>query len=116
MRDGALVTEQGSGAPKFRRNSVTLRDMASCALACRRRWFLKGKLGVEMKKARAAATVMGAFGIAAVASGCVQHAGGEGGEGSSRQTVTLDPGALIYQPPTVRVGGGGEGGEGGEGR
>lgn len=116
MREGALATERGSGAPKFRRNSVTLRDVASCAFACTRRWFLKGKLGVDMKKARAATTVIGAFGIAAVASGCVQHAGGEGGEGSSRQTVTIHPGSLIYQPPSVRVGGGGEGGEGGEGR
>ncbi len=65
-----------------------------------------------MKKARTTTIVAGAFGIAAVATGCVQHSGGEGGEGSSRSVVVFDPGAVIYQPPSVRVGGGGEGGEG----
>lgn len=65
-----------------------------------------------MKKARTATLVAGAFGIAAITTGCIQHRGGEGGEGGSRSSVTLDPGAIIYQPPSVRVGGGGEGGEG----
>lgn len=62
------------------------------------------------------AALAGAFGVAALTSACIRTAG-EGGEGGRAvRAVTLDPGGLIYQPPTLRVDGGGHGGEGGEGK
>lgn len=66
-----------------------------------------------MKRPYRFAASAGAFGIAALTSACLQVAG-EGGEGGSSRALTLDPGSLVYEPPSVRVQGhGGEGGEGG---